>query len=159
MVHYSGRFDHDSEEFDSSFKRNKPFTFELQANRVIRCWDEAFQHLSKGVKARLICPPEYAYGSQGAGRVIPPNTPLLFDVQLVDINPPIQEASHIDETSRSKKSKRSSWRDLPLVGDERTHVCLPDYLVYGAFVTLMFSLAYLLYACAMPVQTMTKEQR
>ena len=62
QVHYEGKFDHDGDEFDSSIKRNKPFTFEMQSNRVIKCWDEAFAHLSKGVKARLLCPPEYAYG-------------------------------------------------------------------------------------------------
>ena len=44
--------------------------------------------LAKGMKARLQCPPDYAYGSSGAGRIIPPDSTLFFDVELVDINPP-----------------------------------------------------------------------
>ena len=87
MVHYVGRFE-DGDDFDSSFKRNRPFTFEIQKNKVIRCWDDGFLHLAKGMRARLLCPPDYAYGSSGAGRVIPPDSDLVFDVELLDINPP-----------------------------------------------------------------------
>ena len=44
-------------------------------------------HLSRGMKAQVYCPSEYAYGADGAGRVVPPNADLIFDVELVDINP------------------------------------------------------------------------
>ena len=85
-VHYNGTFGHNGEEFDSSYKRGRPFVFEIGKGRVIKCWDEAFMLLSKGMKARLHCPADYAYGSGGAGRVIPPNSDLIFDVELVEIN-------------------------------------------------------------------------
>ena len=53
---------------------------------MISCWDTAFQEMTKGMKAQLYCPPDYAYGKGGAGRIIPPDTPLIFDVELVAIN-------------------------------------------------------------------------
>ena len=163
-VHYSGRFDHDGEEFDSSHKRARPFTFEINANRVIKCWDEGLSQLSKGMKARLLCPPEYAYGSSGAGRIIPPDASLLFDVELVDINPvseAAQNKQNKDDVSRSQRrnSKRKSWRDLPPEGDERTHICLEPIYYYGAVATLVCSTMYLVYACMMPDQTMTLTER
>ena len=83
-VHYTGRFEYGSE-FDSSYSRDEPFTFPLQSGWVIKCWDDGFLHLSKGMKARLLCPPDFAYGSEGAGGVIPPNASILFDVELIDI--------------------------------------------------------------------------
>ena len=91
-VHYRGTFD-SGDEFDSSYKRGRPFTFEVGASRVIKCWDEAFLQLAKGMKAQLKCPSEYAYGKGGAGRIIPPDTPLNFEVELVSINeePPAPE--------------------------------------------------------------------
>ena len=85
-VHYDGRFT-DGNQFDSSYKRSRPFTFEIGNGNVIRCWEEAFMHLSKGMKAQVYCPSDYAYGSSGAGRIIPPDSDLIFDVELVDINP------------------------------------------------------------------------
>ena len=85
-VHYAGKFT-DGNQFDSSYQRNRPFTFEIGKGNVIRCWEEAFMHLSKGMKAQVYCPADYAYGSGGAGRIIPPNSDLIFDVELIDINP------------------------------------------------------------------------
>ena len=93
-MHYRGSFEN-GDEFDSSYKREKPFIFEVGQNRVIKCWDQAFPHLTKGQKARLHCPSDYAYGSGGAGRIIPPNADLFFDIELVDINPPEEIAKKI----------------------------------------------------------------
>ena len=120
-VHYRGKFV-DGNEFDSSFKRNRPFLFDVGQGRVIKCWDQAFLQLTKGMKATLYCPAEYAYGSSGAGRIIPPNSDLIFDVELIDINaPPPEEPT---ETSKSKRrKKKSKWEDLPPVGDDSTHQC------------------------------------
>lgn len=72
----------DGKEFDSSVKR-QPFKFKLGAGQVIKCWDEGFAQLQVGSKATLTCPPEMAYGSRGAGGVIPPNAVLKFDVELL----------------------------------------------------------------------------
>ena len=81
-VHYRGTFP-DGKEFDSSYKRNQPIDFPL--NAVIPCWTEGVQLMKVGGKAKLTCPPAIAYGSRGAGGVIPPNATLQFDVELIAI--------------------------------------------------------------------------
>jgi FKBP-type peptidyl-prolyl cis-trans isomerase len=81
-VHYSGTL-LDGTEFDSSYKRGKPATF--QVNGVIRGWTEALQLMNVGSKYRLYIPSELAYGQRGAGRKIGPNTMLMFDVELLGI--------------------------------------------------------------------------
>ena len=84
-VHYRGTL-LDGTEFDSSYKRNEPASFPL--SRVIPCWTEALQRMKVGGKARLTCPPEIAYGTRGAGGVIPPNATLRFDVELLKVGAP-----------------------------------------------------------------------
>ena len=83
-VHYKGML-LDKTEFDSSFKRNKPIEFTLGIGQVIPGWDEGIMLLKKGSSATLIIPPELAYGSSGAGGVIPPNATLIFEVELIDV--------------------------------------------------------------------------
>ena len=81
VVHYHGTFP-DGRVFDSSIQRGEPASFPL--NRVIPCWTEALQKMRVGGKAKLVCPPEIAYGARGGGP-IPPNATLHFDVELIDI--------------------------------------------------------------------------
>lgn len=81
-VHYKGTFP-DGREFDSSYKRGTPIEFPL--NGVIPCWTEGVQRMKVGGKAKLTCPPQIAYGSRGAGGVIPPNATLQFEVELLGI--------------------------------------------------------------------------
>ncbi len=81
-VHYKGTLV-DGKEFDSSYKRGAPATFPL--NRVVPCWTEGMQKIKVGGKATLTCPPATAYGSQGAGGVVPPNATLTFEVELIAI--------------------------------------------------------------------------
>jgi len=81
-VHYRGTFP-DGKEFDSSYKRNQ--TIEFPLNGVIPCWTEGVQLMKVGGKAKLTCPPAIAYGSRGAGGVIPPNATLQFEVELVAV--------------------------------------------------------------------------
>ncbi len=82
-VHYTGYL-LDGTKFDSSVDRGKPFEFELGEGRVIKGWDEGIAALNKGSKAKLIIPSKLAYGPRGAGGVIPPYAPLVFDVELID---------------------------------------------------------------------------
>ena len=155
-VHYDGRFP-EGNQFDSSYKRERPFVFEIGNGKVIRCWDEAFAHLSKGMKARLYCPSEYAYGSGGAGRIIPPDADLVFDVELIDINP-IEKPP--EEVAKPQKRKRkNSWSDLPPVGDDSTHQCFTPVVFYASFSVFMLAFGYFLYAICMPVEAMTRGQR
>lgn len=82
-VHYTGTLTN-GVVFDSSAGR-QPIQFPLGQGQVIPGWDEGIALMKKGGKAKLTIPPELAYGSAGAGGVIPPNATLLFDVELVDI--------------------------------------------------------------------------
>ena len=83
-VHYKGQLT-DGTVFDSSYKRNQPIDFALGVGQVISGWDEGIQLLKVGDKARFVIPGDLAYGSAGAGGVIPPNATLIFDVELMDV--------------------------------------------------------------------------
>jgi FKBP-type peptidyl-prolyl cis-trans isomerase FkpA len=82
IAHYTGTL-LDGKEFDSD--RGATFSFVLGQHQVIAGWDEGFSLLKKGTKAKLIMPSSLAYGAQGAGASIPPYSPLVFEVELVDI--------------------------------------------------------------------------
>ncbi|CAZ96980.1 peptidylprolyl isomerase [Zobellia galactanivorans] len=83
-VHYEGSL-LNGQVFDSSYKRNQPIDFQLGVGQVIPGWDEGIALLKVGDKARLVIPSDLAYGSAGAGGVIPPNATLLFDVELMGV--------------------------------------------------------------------------
>ena len=82
-VHYQGALV-DGTVFDSSYKRKEPIEFQLGIGQVISGWDEGLQLLNIGDKARFVIPSDLAYGSAGAGGVIPPDAILVFDVELVN---------------------------------------------------------------------------
>ena len=83
-VHYKGEL-LDGTVFDSSYKRQEPIDFVLGQGQVIAGWDEGVSLLKVGDKARFLIPSDLAYGSKGAGGVIPSDADLLFDVELVAI--------------------------------------------------------------------------
>lgn len=83
-VHYTGTL-LDGTKFDSSVDRDEPFEFTLGVGQVIPGWDEGIALLSKGAKAKLYIPSKLGYGMRGSGSRIPPNSILVFEVELVDI--------------------------------------------------------------------------
>lgn len=74
----------DGKEFDSSYKRGKPLEFKL--DNVIKCWTEGVQKMKPGGRAKLVCPPNLAYGENGAGELVLPGATLVFEVELLGFN-------------------------------------------------------------------------
>jgi len=84
VVHYTGTLT-DGTKFDSSRDRGKPFKFKIGKGEVIRGWDDGVAQMSVGQRAKLTCSPDYAYGSKGHPGIIPPNSTLVFDVELIKL--------------------------------------------------------------------------
>lgn len=85
LVHYIGGF-LDGKVFDSSYERNQPFTLQVGAGQVIPGFERGVVGMKVGGKRKILIPSDLAYGPQGAGP-IPPNTPLIFEVELLEIKP------------------------------------------------------------------------
>ena len=83
-VNYEGKLTNGTV-FDSSYKRGQPAEFPL--NQVIKCWTEGVQKMKVGEKARLVCPSDIAYGDHGHPPTIPGGATLVFEVELLAINP------------------------------------------------------------------------
>lgn len=85
FVHYKGLLSEDGTEFDSSYKRNREFSFRIGMGKVIRGWDVGIMKMSLGEKALLLISADYAYGVAGSPPTIPPNADLKFEVHLTRI--------------------------------------------------------------------------
>lgn len=81
-VHYTGKL-LDGKQFDSSKSENRPFTFQVGKNSVIAGWEQGIPLFKVGESGTLYIPSELGYGSAGAGDVIPPNSPLIFDIEVL----------------------------------------------------------------------------
>ncbi|HZW39690.1 MAG TPA: FKBP-type peptidyl-prolyl cis-trans isomerase [Ignavibacteriaceae bacterium] len=103
-VHYSG-FLTNGKKFDSSVERNDPIKFPLGTGRVIKGWDEGIALLKKGAKAQFVIPPSIAYGERDMG-VIPPNSTLIFDVELVDIQSQNQDQNKPEQKQDEQKKEQ-----------------------------------------------------
>lgn len=86
-MHYTGTLASTGSQFDCSRTRNQPFKFTIGVGQVIEGWDEGVMALSLGQRAKLSIPSDMGYGERGAGADIPPNADLVFDVELLKIDP------------------------------------------------------------------------
>lgn len=88
VVQYTGWLNDNGKEgkkFDSSLDRNTPFSFKIGVGQVIPGWDTGVMQMKVGEKIRLYIPANLGYGARGAGNVIPPNSDLIFDVELLEV--------------------------------------------------------------------------
>ncbi len=83
-VHYTGWLT-DGKKFDSSKDRGQPFEFKIGSGQVIQGWDQGIAGMKVGGKRKLIIPPQLGYGDHGAGGVIPPQSTLIFEVELLAV--------------------------------------------------------------------------
>ena len=86
-VHYIGTLQ-EGTEFENSYKRNQPLEFQIGLRQVIPGWEIALMGMQVGGKKKFKVPPSLAYGNSGAGDLIPPNSSLIFDVEIINIKPP-----------------------------------------------------------------------
>lgn len=83
-MHYTGTLEN-GKKFDSSLDRKQPFSFKLGVGQVIKGWDQGILGMKVGGKRRLEIPPEMGYGAGGYPPVIPPNSKLIFEVELLEV--------------------------------------------------------------------------
>jgi len=86
-VNYRGTLEN-GKEFDSSYKRKEPFVFQIGLRQVIPGWEIGLMGMQIGGKRTFKIPPNLGYGSKGTGKLIPSNATLIFEVEIVDIQPP-----------------------------------------------------------------------
>jgi peptidylprolyl isomerase len=118
-VHYVGtRLD--GVKFDSSRDRDEPFSFQIGQGQVISGWDNGIPLFSTGSRGKLFLPPSAAYGASGAGPKIGPNTPLVFDIEVLDV-------MNNDEMLRLQNEEEEKYREILMRQLEVDRGTIADY--------------------------------
>lgn len=118
-VHYTGKLQATGDKFDSSVDRDEPFTFYLGAGSVIQGWDLGVVGMKVGGKRKLIIPPHLGYGARGSGGRIPPNATLVFEVELLKVQPGLEK---IDlKVGPGKEAKRGDRVTVHYTGTLRSN--------------------------------------
>ncbi|XP_020551043.1 peptidyl-prolyl cis-trans isomerase FKBP20-1 isoform X1 [Sesamum indicum] len=117
-VHYEGILAETGEVFDTTHEDNTIFTFELGKGSVIKAWDIALKTMKVGEVAKITCKPEYAYGSAGSPPDIPPDSTLIFEIELVACRP--RKGSSLSSVSdeRARLEELKKQRELAAAAKE-----------------------------------------
>lgn len=108
-THYTGKLIN-GKEFDSSYSRGEPAQF--QVNSVIPAWTEALQLMQPGAKWEIVVPPKLGFGENGVGRVIGPNSTLVFDIELLSVNTKAKN-TNTDAPKNTKKTSKNTSKATP----------------------------------------------
>ncbi|RDD43477.1 FK506-binding protein 15 [Trichoplax sp. H2] len=114
------------QEFDSSSKNDKPFRFRIGAGKTIKGWDEGVVGMAKGGKRFLVIPPELAYGSKGIGDRIPPNSTLIFEVELKKVKYKEDVNTVKNNSEKNDKAPKPAVSRKPTLTTEPVNTPSPD---------------------------------
>ena len=137
-VHYIGKLQ-DGTIFDSSYDRDQAFSFQIGLRQVIEGWEQGLMGMKVGGKRTLIIPPELAYGEKGSEDLIPSNATLIFDVEIIDIQPPGYKIIRTDEIEKYQ-NENYIFIDIRTKKERESTGILVDSLeitafdIYGNFV-------------------------
>lgn len=137
-VHYLGKLENGTK-FDSSYDRGKPLSFQIGLRQVIEGWERGLIGMKVGGKRTLIISPTLAYGKKGAGDIIPPNATLIFDVEIISIQPPSYTIVKTNNISKLLKEKYK-FIDIRTKKERENTGIIPGSLeitafdIYGNFV-------------------------
>jgi len=134
QMHYVGSIDASSKtgeqgkKFDSSRDRGTTFNFQVGVGQVIKGWDTGLMGLCKGAKAKLVIPPEMAYGEQGAGKDIPGGATLNFDVEVVDVSNKAPPGPNIFKEIDTDEDGKLTKEEVEAFFQEKKKTSTPDGL-------------------------------
>jgi peptidylprolyl isomerase len=135
-VHYTGKLD-DGTVFDSSVQRNKPFEFVLGKNTVIKGWEQGVVTMKQGEKSRFFIEPEYGYGKGGSPPVIPANSRLTFEIELLDFRDKPKEKWEMTDGEREQFATEMNNKARVAVGNGEIERAAEIYEEAYAYVDFM----------------------
>jgi peptidylprolyl isomerase len=131
VLHYTGTLTN-GVKFDSSRDGNQPFAFKLGAGQVIKGWDEGVAKLRVGDHAILVIPSKLAYGSKGAGDVIPPDSTLIFVIEVVDVKATsLSDVLSKTLTEKGVEAMVAEYHSRKTVADPNLYVAESDINSFG----------------------------